>query len=439
MVAVPRRHPYRLLGSLGRGGYAEVFRAEIRDRPGAVVAFKRPLPGVELAQERMAREISVQRSLDHENIMPILDSAEDSSWFVMPLADGNLEDLRTSWDLGGDIEYVAGILRAIGAGLQFAHESGYIHRDVSPRNILALPNEETGQPRWVIADWGLVRRRPGQTTRRLTETGESLGTAGFAAPETWDDAHAADVQADVYSLGRVAAWLLTGAWPAPNRPLLPEGPMRGFVHEATLQDARRRLPSIAAMFDRLDVLLARPPLTPRSEAEALVELAIHSGVANEAELVAIAEAHEGDADLYLDELARLPLDAVERLTHGSPDQTAATASAMLEHLRSADWGNRDFNYANIPLGWAFRVLTVLVRDGEFGLAEDLATLFFAVDSEWNRFRQHGLTVQWLKSLGEPEGEAIARALRRAGVHDYYASSLAEQRLKSRSLAAEFGQ
>jgi serine/threonine protein kinase len=83
------RSRYRLLGTLGRGGYAEVFKAEVRDEPGTVVAFKQPLD-VEMARERMEREIRVQRALVHENIMPILDAADDSAWFVMPLAQGNL-------------------------------------------------------------------------------------------------------------------------------------------------------------------------------------------------------------------------------------------------------------------------------------------------------------------------------------------------------------
>src|SRR5688500_9646435 len=84
------RSPYRLLKAIGRGGYAAVFRAEHRDRPGQHVAFKRPrdLP---LAAERMAREIQVQRTFDHPHVMPIIDAADDGSWMVMPLAEGNLE------------------------------------------------------------------------------------------------------------------------------------------------------------------------------------------------------------------------------------------------------------------------------------------------------------------------------------------------------------
>ncbi len=115
------------------------------------------------------------------------------------------------------------------------------------------------------------------------------------------------------------------------------------------------------------------------------------------------------------------------------------AKTMVEHLVSADWGTRDFNYANAPLGWAFEVLRVLTEEGHAGPAEDLGVAFFRADEQWNRFKQHGITLRWLRSLREEEGAIITRALRRAGVHDYYRRGLAEARLGSRSLAAEFEQ
>ncbi len=114
-----RRSPnggYRLLKSIARGGYAEVFRAEHRERPGQLVAFKRPL-AVPFAQERMARQIDVQRLFRHPHIMPILDAADDWSWFVMPLAQGDLDELWSKCVLGSDAELVAtGILDAVTQG-----------------------------------------------------------------------------------------------------------------------------------------------------------------------------------------------------------------------------------------------------------------------------------------------------------------------------------
>jgi hypothetical protein len=150
----------------------------------------------------------------------------------------------------------------------------------------------------------------------------------------------------------------------------------------------------------------------------------------------VAAAHEEDADLYFDEVARLPVEQVERFAGNDPTTAAAVATTMLEHLRSADWGRRDFNYANVPLAWAHAVLKTLLRDGEDGLAEDLAVVFFEVESQWDRFKQKAATFRWLLTLAEPQGQVVARAMRRAGAHAYY-SDLADQRPASRTLAAEF--
>jgi serine/threonine protein kinase len=83
----PRRNEYKLLNLLGEGGYAQVWRAERGDSPGSFVAYKHPKQ-VPLARERMAREIEVQRLLDHPHVMPIVDAADNGSWFAMPLAEG---------------------------------------------------------------------------------------------------------------------------------------------------------------------------------------------------------------------------------------------------------------------------------------------------------------------------------------------------------------
>src|SRR5439155_9162556 len=133
----------------------------------------------------------------------------------------------------------------------------------SPRNVLALPySAQPSGRRWVVADWGIVKRPAGDTTHRYTRTGEGLGTEGFAAPETWDDAHHVGCEADVYSLGRVVAWLLTGKWPRPHVPLLPDGPMRGLVAECTEFNPARRIRTVRALRERVNVLQTTPALSP---------------------------------------------------------------------------------------------------------------------------------------------------------------------------------
>jgi len=210
---------------LGRGGQAEVFRA--RDKQtGEYIALKRIISRYNTnAIARMRREITVQTEICHPNVMPILDSSTSYIWYTMPLADKTLQNLTPP--LNDTI--ILEIVQCISQGLLVAHLNGFIHRDVKPSNILLL-DEEKGN--WVISDWGLVRTH-GRTTETRTAAGNYFGTAGYAAPELYMDAHNADEGADVYSLGRVVVWCLTGDILPPNIPVIPDGIWSDFVKKTT--------------------------------------------------------------------------------------------------------------------------------------------------------------------------------------------------------------
>ena len=198
----------------------------------------------------MRREIEVQTDLDHPNIMPVLDHSSSYVWYTMPLAIQLVGKLTPPVDHQRLLQIVENCAR----GLEATHQKGYIHRDLTPNNILLLDDDISGR-RWVVADWGLVRRY-GKTTIVRTRPEQSFGTMGFAAPELWEDAHTAGEEADVYSLGRVVAWCLTGEWPRPNLPLLPTGVWHDFVHAATILQRSQRLPNMEATLEMLDGLKA---------------------------------------------------------------------------------------------------------------------------------------------------------------------------------------
>jgi serine/threonine protein kinase len=428
---------YKLGASLGRGGYAEVFRAERRDGSGGTVALKRGLRETREGIARLKREIEVQQELDHPNVMPILDADILEGWYTMPLASGSLLKLVHEGRLPGSPEDVAlDLVGQVSRGLEHAHTAGYVHRDVTPGNILAF-DEDDGSVRWVVADWGLVRRPRGMTSHPLTGD-QGLGTAGFAAPETYEGyAHEADLPCDVYSLGRVIAWLLTGRQPQPNLSLRVDGPLRGFIAECTDLNPDRRPETMEAMRERLRELTAEPELGTRGQVQMILEGADHDpDAASRAIAIGLREAE--DDEIWADEIARVPLEQVASFARLEPERAAEAASVMLSHLTSRAWGHRDFNYLNTPLRWAHEVLRVLTETGELDLAEELAVSFFERDEQWNRFRQKGITVSWLRSLEEPEGRVMRSALRRARAGDYYRDAMGAGSILSRSLAAEFG-
>jgi hypothetical protein len=79
---------------------------------------------------------------------------------------------------------------------------------------------------------------------------------------------------------------------------------------------------------------------------------------------------------------------------------------MCAHLRDIYWIGRDFNSANAPLHWAFTVLTTLVDDRQYDLAEDVAMRFFEAEEHCDRHEQLKRTRQWMRHLTDPAGEVM---------------------------------
>jgi hypothetical protein len=242
-AAAGTRKAYRLQPRpLASGGQAEVYEAT-RKSDGKPFILKR-LRNT-FGENRMRREIEVQSSLTHPNIMPILDwDHSQHSWYVMP------RGLRVMSELVRPVEpeLICLIARSVAAALEFAHGAGHPHRDVKPQNIIELP-DRSGITRWVLADWGLTRRAAGHTTAQWTKTGQLLGTEGFAPPEAYMDAHNVGVPGDIYALGQVVAWAL-GMVPIPNVSPTVGEPWRQLVEPMTIQAARER-PQTMAEVQRL--------------------------------------------------------------------------------------------------------------------------------------------------------------------------------------------
>jgi tRNA A-37 threonylcarbamoyl transferase component Bud32 len=223
---------------LGEGGFAVVYHATHRTSK-VSFALKRCKPEP-AARERIRREIDVLKNLEHKNVMKVLDFDPGCMWYTMPLATERLVSNGKPTDSVPLREVVFDVLSAI--EYLHEHQAGTVHRDVSPGNILKIEDDEFGS-RWVLSDFGTVRRPAGQTTQHLTVVGSLLGTEHFAAPELWDDAHKADYRTDIYGLGRVVAWLL-GEKLVPNIPAKVQGEWSSFVRLATQLNIDDRAESI---------------------------------------------------------------------------------------------------------------------------------------------------------------------------------------------------
>lgn len=218
----------------------------------AVVRALNPL-GVEVALKlqdnvgnvprRFEREIKAMLAAAGPSTMPVLDYDGTYGWYAMPLAAKTLADEVVPVETA---QVAQAILRAIADSLRPLHEKGQVHRDLKPENILFLPLEDTGS--WVVADFGIVRNIPGQTTAPLTVQGQLTGTWAWAAPEQYVDAHLATPATDVHSAGTLMGWLLTGNLPTPGIRYASVGTLSSTIMRATEHNQGRR-------FQTMDELL----------------------------------------------------------------------------------------------------------------------------------------------------------------------------------------
>ncbi|MEV4062195.1 caspase, EACC1-associated type [Nonomuraea dietziae] len=402
---------------LGEGTFSQVFLAEHRTT-GERVALKRARLNTN-ARSRIQREIAVQLMLaPHPNIMPILDHDPGFRWYTMPAARGTLKQLRE--ELNEDD--LASIIADLSGALEAAHQHDLVHRDISPMNILALSHESGSGLQWVIADWGLVRRPYGTNSPRLTRTGAGAGTPGFDAPELMADAQNATAAADVYSLGRVAAWFLTRTLPISGQPLLPDGPSlhwRMFVKSCTENDLKNRLTNMPALRSALTTVFMLQEDPPAIRIERLLNDVI-DGHAGLKDLMTLAAAFTSDADLYFDLVARVPIGQLRRWAQTDPSSATKIAVQMAQHLRTSPWGSRDPESMTTPLMFVFAILQALAEAKELAHAMDVAISYFAADAAVDHPRQRDRTVLWLSSLQAPSDAVVAQALAgQASLVDYY--------------------
>jgi Protein kinase domain len=201
---------YRIDATVGRGGMGTVYEATQLSLQ-RTVALK--LLSAELSddadfRERFRREGLLQARLDHPHIIPVYEAGETEHglFLAMRLVRGsNLKRLITAGELTP--LRALHILDQVADALDTAHESGLIHRDIKPQNILVARRDHS-----YLADFGLMKSPDADS---LTQSGQFFGTLNYMAPEQIRD-QVSSKRSDVYSLGAVLYESLTGSVPFPR-------------------------------------------------------------------------------------------------------------------------------------------------------------------------------------------------------------------------------
>ena len=224
---------YRLIERVGSGGMGTVYLAEdsVLGRRVALKVIDLPELRADLSA-RLLREAQILGRLEHPGIVPVHDAgalADGRVFYAMKFVEGERLDI-----LAKRIEALSDRLRIfqrICEAVAFAHARGILHRDLKPENIMVGPFGEV-----LVMDWGVAKilredpapredhagipvessqNEPAETKPLRTAHGTVLGTAGYMAPEqARGETDRLDERADIYSLGAILRFLLSGKQPA---------------------------------------------------------------------------------------------------------------------------------------------------------------------------------------------------------------------------------
>jgi len=200
-----------IIALLGKGGMGAVYKARqpALDR---IVALKIIPPQAAAGPgfiERFNREARALAKLNHPNIINVYEfgQANGLPYFIMEYVDGlNLRQLEQAGKLSA--REALQIVPQICEALQFAHDEGIVHRDIKPENILL---DKKGRVK--IADFGIAKILSSAPDVAITETGGTIGTPHYMAPEQMEKPTTVDHRADIFSLGVVFYEMLTGELP----------------------------------------------------------------------------------------------------------------------------------------------------------------------------------------------------------------------------------
>ncbi len=238
---------YRLDKEIGRGGMGAVYRAThlMMDSPVAVKLLNRNLVDDEQAVERFRREARAAARIRHPNAVSVTDfgvSQNGIVYLVMEYLEGSDLGTRLRQDKILSPDNAVRIIVQVCAAVAKAHSRGVIHRDLKPENVWLLIDDDSGEERVKVLDFGIAKLKSQEKTiANLTQSGTIVGTPQYMSPEQ-ARGEDLDPRSDIYSLGVMLYEMLSG-----KRPIDGANPMSVAVRQSTeipepLRSVNPRLP-----------------------------------------------------------------------------------------------------------------------------------------------------------------------------------------------------
>ena len=275
---------YSVVRHLARGGMGSVWLADdtVLNRQVALKVLDLVTPADDLGA-RLLQEARILAGLEHPGIVPVHDAgtlADGRAFYCMKYVEGQT---LTQHIVRKSLPEKLRLLERIAEPLDFAHASGFIHRDLKPDNVMIGAFGEV-----LVMDWGLAKA--GATTRkspadeistvpparqdssRVTGQGSVLGTPGYMSPEqARGSTNEVDHRSDIFSLGAILAFMLTGmaSGEVPTASSEVPRPLRAICEKAMAADPNSRYQSAGEMAADAVHYLSGEPV--RAHPEGLLE------------------------------------------------------------------------------------------------------------------------------------------------------------------------
>ena len=204
---LPEIPGFKILKTLGRGGMANVYLG-LQESMEREVAIKVMLPQLLTDPsfgDRFLREARIAAKLAHPHIVAVIDVGVAGDMYYMAMEYHPGGDLKAKIRKGIGQKEAIRIMKDVAGALDYAHKTGFVHRDIKPDNILFSRSGSA-----VLSDFGIARAADGGT--HLTATGSVVGTPHYMSPEQ-AQGKPVDGRADLYSLGIMFYQMLVGTVP----------------------------------------------------------------------------------------------------------------------------------------------------------------------------------------------------------------------------------
>ncbi|MEQ8769463.1 MAG: serine/threonine-protein kinase [Phycisphaerales bacterium] len=240
---------YRGVREIGQGHFAIVTEC-VHEPSKSRVALKRLIPRKASNSDyakRLRREIQLTKLLSHvELVVDAIDSdAGESPYYTMPVATHNLtKEIRLKND-SLDLESRINICKTICEAIAMAHAEGILHRDISPNNVLCY-HQEDGGVKFKVCDFGLGKSEE-EISRMSHSSAENYGTGQYVSPEQQQRLGDATKQSDVFALGRLVSYVMTGRDPTH----VAQHELSNVVRKATAYSATDRFDDAQEMMDAI--------------------------------------------------------------------------------------------------------------------------------------------------------------------------------------------